>query len=652
MSKSAIARLCLLLFAILVGVVGNAGASDWLPVSPDDLKLTSEPQAPGADAIILYRQSDFDDTQSLATHYYRIKILTEKGKDQANVQIFYNKDYFRIGKIQARVIQPDGTIIPFNGKAYDKVVVKANGLRVSAKSITLPDVKVGSIIEYRYDEGWDMDRYYAPRWIVQENLFTREAKFSMKPALSDAGISWVWFGPPTLKPDNKGETIKLDVTNIPAFQEEDYIPPEDELKWRVEFYYRFGGPGAQSSKPDEFWRQYGKDTYKAADDFTKKHGTIEQAVASLPAGDSPEAKLRKLYARAQQIRNLTYERDMSSQEIKRANFKDNNNADDVLKHGYGWQNQIDETFAALAMAAGFDTSILRVPDRDDHFFHMDTPDRAQMDGVVVMVNLNGKPAYFDPGKPFCPFGMVPWEKTSVKALKLTKDGGTFVDMPDGLTADGRLQRKAQFTMDSEGNLKGKMQVMFYGNRSVHRRIDALQSDEASWRSDLEKEIKSWLPATATITIDSVEGLKTSEDPLKVNVSIEIPSLSSHMGTYRLLMPTTILAAGTAGFGTGADRMYPIYFAYPYAEDDEVTLQLPENMKVNSLPEARDFKANYASYSAHRTAAGGTITLTRTMTMDFWMIPAKYYSVIRGFFSMVKTDDDDQMVLQGSAPSGD
>ena len=34
---------------------------DWRAISPDELKMTSDPQAPGAPAIILWRQVDRDD---------------------------------------------------------------------------------------------------------------------------------------------------------------------------------------------------------------------------------------------------------------------------------------------------------------------------------------------------------------------------------------------------------------------------------------------------------------------------------------------------------------------------------------------------------------------------------------------------------------
>src|SRR5271169_5984902 len=59
------------------------------PVSPEELKMTSEPLAPGARAIVLYRQVDRDDNghTSHEDNYVRIKILTEEGRKYANVEI-------------------------------------------------------------------------------------------------------------------------------------------------------------------------------------------------------------------------------------------------------------------------------------------------------------------------------------------------------------------------------------------------------------------------------------------------------------------------------------------------------------------------------------------------------------------------------------
>ena len=63
------------------------------PVNPDELKMTTEPKAPGAAAIILFRQVERDDTGNNPHEdsYYRIKILKEEGRKYANVEIQFSK---------------------------------------------------------------------------------------------------------------------------------------------------------------------------------------------------------------------------------------------------------------------------------------------------------------------------------------------------------------------------------------------------------------------------------------------------------------------------------------------------------------------------------------------------------------------------------
>src|SRR5262252_3073720 len=63
----------------------SAYAADWLPVSPEELQMTSEPKAPKAAAIFLYRQVDRDDTAPFETIYARIKVLTEDGRKYGDV---------------------------------------------------------------------------------------------------------------------------------------------------------------------------------------------------------------------------------------------------------------------------------------------------------------------------------------------------------------------------------------------------------------------------------------------------------------------------------------------------------------------------------------------------------------------------------------
>src|SRR5258705_5659464 len=83
------------------------------------------------------------------TTLFRSELNFARGRDGAG---------FNVEGVQGRTIHPDGKIIPFTGKPYEKLIEKTQGVKVMAKVFTMPDVEVGSIIEYRYRLQYD-DRY-------------------------------------------------------------------------------------------------------------------------------------------------------------------------------------------------------------------------------------------------------------------------------------------------------------------------------------------------------------------------------------------------------------------------------------------------------------------------------------------------------------
>lgn len=129
----------------------NAG-DDWLPIDPSDLKMSSETLAPGAPAVYLYRQVDREDSGRATSerNYVRIKILTEEGRKHANVEIPFNKEKYKVSAIRARTIRPDGSVVNFDGKVFENTIVKSKSLKYLAKTFSLSEATVGSIVEYKY----------------------------------------------------------------------------------------------------------------------------------------------------------------------------------------------------------------------------------------------------------------------------------------------------------------------------------------------------------------------------------------------------------------------------------------------------------------------------------------------------------------------
>src|SRR5271170_6393715 len=142
------------LVSALFLLVSSFAHAQWTVPTPEELSMTSQPEVPGAAAVYLFREETTVDSLHMFSIYVRLKVLTERGKEYANVELPYQHvsdgGSTAIEDVQGRTIHPDGTIIRFTGKPYEKLVEKTQGVKVMTKVFTLPDVEVGSIIEYRY----------------------------------------------------------------------------------------------------------------------------------------------------------------------------------------------------------------------------------------------------------------------------------------------------------------------------------------------------------------------------------------------------------------------------------------------------------------------------------------------------------------------
>ena len=647
------AVVCAIAMSIVAAALWNSrtvSGDDWLPISPEELKMTSVPEAPGAPAVILYRQVDRDDGRMPhETTYVRIKILTEEGRKYANVDIPFFKEQGDIHSIKARSIRVDGAVVPFEGKAYEQTIVKAKGVKYLAKTFTLPDVQIGSIIEYRYTADFNSGYVYDSRWVLSDELFTKKAKFTLR-ANTDFALRWNWpqgLPPGTQPPKDEAGVVKMESQNIPAFQVEDYMPPENEMKYRVDFIY--SDDTILEKDTANFWKSEAKKQNERTESFVNKKKAMEQAVAqTVSPGDSPAVKLQKIYARAQQMRNLTYEKEKSEQELKREKQKEVTNVEDVWKRGYGGVREITWLFLGMARAAGFEASAILVAPRNDHFFNPAVMNSRQLSNMVVEVKLDGKELYLDPGSAFTPYGMLPWWETNVEGLKLTKDGGSWVDMPINDSALTKTERKADLKLDSDGSLSGKLTITYYGSEAQTLRITERNEDETSRKRLLENMVKETVPAAIDIELVNKPDWNSSAPAMPTEYTFKVPGWVAGAGR-RALLPVGLFSSPEKGVFDHSARVYPVYFYYPYQKIDDIAIELPLGWKVSSLARPVDQDAKAAAYQMKVEDKSGTLHLTRVLRSDLMMIPKANYGALRAFFQMVRTGDEEQVMLQpGSA----
>src|SRR5262249_15802873 len=128
----------------------------------------------------------------------------------------------------------------------------------NAKTFTLPNTEVGSVIEYSYRLHWHSDipdviknpgrylitetfAYLAAEWEIQQDIAVRHGRFTLHPVM---GARTVIHSHGLPKDVTKNVSIdgtrELEVNYIPAFQKEEYSPPEENLKIRADIFYTLG----------------------------------------------------------------------------------------------------------------------------------------------------------------------------------------------------------------------------------------------------------------------------------------------------------------------------------------------------------------------------------------------------------------------------
>jgi len=423
------------------------------------------------------------------------------------------------------------------------------------------------------------------------------------------------------------------------------MPPPDEAKARVDFTY---SDEAYEPDPVKFWKRIGKRWNDRLEDFIGKRKAMERAVAQIVSpNDPPEVKLQKIYARVQQIRNTSYEVQKTQQEEKRAKEKEPNNVEDVWNRGYGTGVQLTWLYLALVRAAGFEAYGVWVSDRRDYFFSPQLMDSYKLNTNVVLVKLNGKDLYCDPGAAFTPFGLLTWSETGVPGLRLDKDGGDWVQTILPESAASRIERSANLKLSEMGDLAGKLTVTFTGLEALRRRVEERNDDEADRKKFLEDEVQQYIPAACDVQLLNKPDWSSSEPSLVAEFNLKIPGWVSGAGR-RAFFPVGLFSATEKHLFDHANRIHPVYFQFPSERVDDITVELPPGWQVASLPRAQMQDGHVVIYTLDMERSNGALHLTRKLIVDVLLLEVKYYTVLRDFFQVVRTGDEEQIVLQPGA----
>jgi hypothetical protein len=628
----------------------RAGAQQWTEPTPEELKMTSCAQAPGAAAIYLDKRVSVEDWMNQTDVSIRLKVLTDKGKDYANVELPYEDDLGSpYEKIAGRTIHADGTVIPFTGKPYEKLVVKAGHYQEKSLVFTLPSVEVGSILEYRYS----VRESGPPSWYFQDELYTRHAHYAWSPTTHDfyvpdkgimpGRVAWTATLPAgTAVTEGKGgingTQMEIDLRDVPPLPSEDEMPPIKSVSYRVLFY------DTPYGSKEEYWKNAGETWSKGVDKFVAANRSLKEDVQKIvSAGDTDEQKALKVYAFVMTLENTSFTRERTKREDLSQGFHDVKNADDVLKRKRGSSKDLTLLYLSMARAAGLKAYLMAVANREQRLWVEEYMSVRQMDDLLTIVVIDGKDVYFDPGERYCEPEHLAWQHTLTGGLRQTEKGTVVGRTPADPYQSAHISRLADLKLDEAGRAEGVLTLVYTGAPALEWRQRALLSDETSVKADLRAELEATLPTGMEVEVSGVENLVDYEKPLKA--SFKVKGVVGSTTGKRLLIPADCFEANAKPRFTAAKREVAVDLEYGAYRQDAVRYSLAPGLVVESSPEAASKQVpEVATYTFHGTTGKNSVTSYRNLAIGKSFLLPKDYPEFHKFYTAVQNTDQETIVV--------
>jgi len=180
-------------------------------------------------------------------------------------------------------------------------------------------------------------------------------------------------------------------------------------------------------------------------------------------------------------------------------------------------------------------------------------------------------------------------------------------------------------------------------------LEERNEDDIARKKLLEDSLKEQVPGTAELELTNKPDWASTDTPLVAELNIKISGWASSAGK-RTLLPVGFFSADEKHIFEHANRVHPIYFEYPYQKVDDVTVEVPVGWQVSSVPPPQTKDGRVITYSLNVENGNGTVRVIRKLRVDLLMLNQQYYTALMNFFQVVRSGDDQQIVLQPATAS--
>ena len=573
-------------------------------------------------AIILSVEEEMEITEqntSISTLYVVEKVLSERGKSLAEVEIGYDSTYERVELEYARSITQQGKMV-YAGKENIRDVTKYLNfpLYSNAKAfiISMPSVDVGTVIEYKlkiYSSKLVNKDDFSILYRLREQYPIYKASFALK-VPTQRKVNYKFFNQEYSNNIDLHPKVTEDATTTLYswhFKKVKPIIPEENMP-----PYSYINPAILISSFDNWdevyswWHALYKDKLTLSEETKRFLKELIQGTAS------NDEKAKKIYEFcAKNIRYVAVEYGRSGYEPHQA--------EEVYVNRYGDCKDQATLLVAMLREAGLDAYPVLIPTRDAYAIEEGFPS-LNFNHAIAVVRLNGNFIFMDPTSNTTSFKDLPLSDQDRDTLVFLEDGYKILKTPVG--KNNKIFYTMDIAIDEQENASIKRNVRTQGAYSSYQRWYLKYTHPATIKEDIENKMVLISPFSKLIDykIENVDNFDLS------------PTLEYLFTTEKFLNPAKDLRIIPVlneidinhSLIAKEKREFPIDFSGLFTKVAQISIVLPLDLRIRYLPDDVDVSTDWFDFTVSYKIEAGTLNFSQQFLIKKRFVEVEEYDEFR------------------------
>lgn len=615
-------------------------------VSEEELRMERYDRDPDAEAVILYEELRTyfligNQFTRMTDYFIRIKVLKAEGKEYADINlpyVFQRENYANLDAVAYNLV--DGKIVKTPLKKQYLFREQVGDEQWMLK-FSIPEVREGTVIEYRYRMNSDFVTYI-PSVVVQHDIPTVRMKATVEIPeylrfnVNTKGYLSINMRENTIAGRIAGTDVPYNVReittegrDIPALKKEPFVWNRNEFRSMIDFELsQIAMPFSDVQNFSLTWKDVNEALAETDFNSNIRMGNPfkEETAAIVARNLAPRQTLHQLLRLVQSHMKWDGKYRLMSSSPRNAADK-----------GTGNSAEINSVLMAAVKDAGFDVVPLLLNPRSRGRLPLAHPSFDGISTFILRVTLDdGKFAYLDGTDPDSDVDLLPTDLLVDRARIYGVSGDV------GWCDLSRL---------APGNTHINMTLGFDPELSVHGRITerytnvpALRCSSAYGDARSEEEYVEALEEEHHIRIDSltINGLRSAHLTQEFTMTRE-PETAGDF----IYLNATIIPFLTENPFKSPERKYPVEFDNPASYTMQGVLRLPEGYVVEELPRAARFNAFDGDITCFymAQATNGVIQFNMRFNQKRLIFLPEEYADLQAFYGAVVNICNSRIVLR-------